>query len=341
MHSSTPLLSIIITCFNYELYIRECIDSALRQTYRRKEVIVVDDGSTDRSWARIREYGDRIVSKRTENRGALLCSLTGLSLARGDFVYFLDADDLLLPSAIAELAPYLRSDVSKIQFMLLPIDKNGLVIGEAFPRLTASEQSQPLIQSINRRGFYNTPPTSGNVYRRDVYENLGDLSYERAIDGVPYLLAPFVGNVVSIEKPLGKYRIHNANLSSFSTLTTERMKGYSDRFMGRLRHLSKLIEARGIKASVKIRPDYAYVLEMTMFGVVASGSRPDRKLVTRYLKSAYRENRSFLRRGASFALAAGLLLLPDAGRRQLAGFRLDPSRFHSVRRRLKHVLSSD
>lgn len=50
-----------------------------------------------------------------------------------------------------------------------------------------------------------TPPTSGNVYRRDVYDGLGEMTHERAIDGVPYLLAPFVGEVISIDHPFGRY----------------------------------------------------------------------------------------------------------------------------------------
>jgi glycosyltransferase involved in cell wall biosynthesis len=339
VHAEAPLISIIITCFNYELFIRKCIDSALQQKYPNLEVIVVDDGSTDGSWQRIQEYQDRIIALRTENRGALGCSLTGFSLSKGDFVHFLDADDLLLPDALQQIATHLRPDVSKVQFMLLPIDHTGNPIGDAFPQLAASESSLSLIQSIHRRGYYNTPPTSGNVYRRDVYENLGDLSYERAIDGVPYLLAPFVGNVVSIDKPLGKYRIHNANLSSFSTLTRERMNGYVDRFQGRLRHLVELIDARGLRYEMTLRDDYGYVLEMRMLGVVASGRRPDWGLASSYLSAVQREHQGVLRRIMHVAFTLGLLVLPDNGRQRLARFRLDPAQFQRVRTRLKQSLS--
>ncbi|EPE96504.1 glycosyltransferase family 2 protein [Rhizobium grahamii] len=338
MPPNYPLVSIIITCFNYELFISECIESALQQDYPNLEIIVVDDGSKDGSWDIIQQYRDQVTCVRQQNRGALRSSLTGFRLSNGDFVHFLDADDLLVPGALQQIAPHLRPDVSKVPFMLSPIDRDGQVIGDPFPKLAQSIESGPLIQSINQRGYYNTPPTSGNIYRRDIYENLGDLSYERAIDGVPYLLAPFLGKVVSLDVPLGKYRIHNANLSSFSTLSSDRLNGYIDRFMARLRHLAQLIDERGIKGKIRLRQDYAYVREMTILSTVASGKRPALRLLASYISAVRREHRA-LRTCMSLAFALGLFVLPNLGRRQLASFRLDPSRFWRVRSRLKHAAS--
>lgn len=338
MKENQPFLSVVITCFNYELYIKQCIESVLEQKSMDIEVIVVDDGSTDRSWQRIGEFQDKVTAFRTENRGALRSSLFGLSRAKGKFVYFLDADDLLQPDALRIIVPHLRPDVSKIQFMLVPINKDGRQIGEPFPKLNALDESKSLIRSIRKRGYYNTPPTSGNIYRRDVYENLGDLSYERGIDGVPYLLAPFVGNVISINEPLGKYRIHNSNLSSFSTLTSDRMRGYADRFVGRLKHLSELIDARGLGAKLQVREDYAYVLEMRILAAVALGQRPRWDLVNRYIQAVWREHASMARRLAFTGFAIALFVSPDWGRRQLAQIRLNPARFWRVRSRLKKAL---
>lgn len=338
MKQSEPFLSVVITCFNYELYIKQCIESVLDQEGVNAEIIVVDDGSSDQSWQRIIEFSDKVTAFRTENRGALRSSLLGLSCAKGKFVYFLDADDLLQPNALKVVVPYLRPDVSKVQFMLVPINKDGHQIGEPFPKLTATDESSSLIRSIHKRGYYNTPPTSGNIYRRDVYDDLGDLSYERAIDGVPYLLAPFVGNVISIDEPLGKYRIHSNNLSSFSTLTTDRMRGYADRFLGRLRHLADLINARGLGHEISVREDYAYVLEMAMLCAVALGQRPRRSVVMSYIAAVRREHASMLRQFAFVAFAFGLFASPDWGRRQLAQLRLNPSRFWRIRSRLKQAL---
>jgi len=334
-----PLLSIIITCYNYETYITECIRSVLSQDYDNLEIIVIDDGSTDHSWDKIQEFGDEIIAVRTENCGQVKTSLNGLSLSHGDFVYFLDADDVLGEGALAEIAPYLRPDVSKIQFMLLPIDKDGKPIGNAFPSLPPSDDSEPLIQSIRARGYYDTPPTSGNIYRRDVYEGLGDMTYEQGIDGVSYLLAPFVGRVISIDKTLGKYRIHNANQSAFSVLTSQRMKGYVDRFMERLHHLAELVQARcEATAKVDVRNDYAYVMELNTMSLIVDGKRPNIGQISAYIGAVMRENTG-KKRFALCLFAIALFLLPNAMAQQLTAIRIDPSRSRQMRSRLKQAFS--
>ncbi|WP_018857892.1 glycosyltransferase family 2 protein [Rhizobium sp. 42MFCr.1] len=335
-----PLLSIIITCYNYEMYISECIQSVLAQDFDNLEIIVIDDGSTDHSWEKIQEFGDKIIAVRTANRGSLKTCLNGLSLSRGDFIYFLDADDVLGDGALAEIASYLRPDVSKIQFMLLPIDKEGRPIGNAFPSLQPTADSEPLIQSIRKKGYYDTPPTSGNIYRRDVYDGLGDMTYEGAIDGVSYLLAPFVGRVVSIDKALGKYRIHNANLSAFSDMSSTRMKTHVDRFMGRLHHLAELVQSRCAGADrVEVRTDYAYVMELNTMSIVADGKRPSIGQVSAYIGAVMRENMG-TKRVALCLFGLALFLLPNATARQLAAIRIDPSRSRQMRSRLKRAYSS-
>ena len=333
-----PLLSVVITCFNYETFIVEAIDSVLAQNCPSLEIIVVDDGSTDQSWEKIQTYKDQIIAVRTENRGALRSSLTGFSLSKGDFVYFLDADDLLCLGAINLLKPYLRANVSKIQFMLLPIDKSGNVIGHAFPRLKPSDDSGVLIESIIKSGFYLTPPTSGNVYRRNVYEELGDLSYERAIDGVAYLLAPFVGEVISIDKALAKYRIHSSNLSAFSDLSGSRMNGYIARFLSRLQHLEQLIHTRGINGrDFCVRKDYAYVLEMTIMGMIAERRRPNLRLVRAYVLAVAREY-SGAKRKLLLIFGVASIVFPVNLTIGLVKFRIDQSKNSWIRTKIKTLL---
>ncbi|MFS2155243.1 glycosyltransferase family 2 protein [Rhizobium sp. Rhizsp42] len=339
MLKAQPLLSVIITCYNYETYIDECIQSVLSQDYDNLEVIVVDDGSTDGSWSKIQAYGDRITAIRGVNSGPLKACRSALSRAHGSFLYFLDADDALGEGALKEIEPYLRPDVSKIQFMLLPVDKDGKPMGNPFPSLHKSSNSNELIQSIRQKGYYNTPPTSGNVYRRDVYDGLGEMTYERAIDGVPYLLAPFVGTVVSIDHPLGRYRIHNANLSSFSDISSKRMKGYVDRFMGRLHHLAELVEARcASAANVDVRDDYAYVTELNTMSLIVDGKRPSVRQISAHIGAVVRENTG-IKRVALCLFAIGLFVLPNAVAKRLAALRVDPSRGRRMRSRLKYVLS--
>lgn len=93
---TTPLVSIIIPCHNAQDWIAEALQSALAQTWPNTEIIVVDDGSTDLSYRIARPYeSNRVKVISQENQGASSARNRGLNAAQGDYVQFLDADDLL------------------------------------------------------------------------------------------------------------------------------------------------------------------------------------------------------------------------------------------------------
>ena len=99
--SSKPLVSILIPAYNAQKWIGETIQSALAQTWPRKEIIVVDDGSKDETLAVARRFESRNVKVVTKaNAGAAAARNKALSLSQGDYIQFLDADDLLSPNKI-------------------------------------------------------------------------------------------------------------------------------------------------------------------------------------------------------------------------------------------------
>src|SRR5579875_322194 len=100
-----PLISIIIPLYNAEKYIIETIDSALQQSYKNIEIIIIDDGSTDSSFNVAETYkSDNIIVVKQENKGASAARNHGLKLAKGEYIQFLDADDIL--------------DVNKIEYQI-------------------------------------------------------------------------------------------------------------------------------------------------------------------------------------------------------------------------------
>ena len=94
------LVSVIVPSYNHAIYLPDAVDSVLNQTYSRVEVIVVDDGSTDNTREVAACYGDRVRYEFQSNQGLAAARNTGMRLVSGDFVVFLDADDLLLPTMI-------------------------------------------------------------------------------------------------------------------------------------------------------------------------------------------------------------------------------------------------
>lgn len=96
-------VSIIIPVYNAEKYLRECIESALNQTYKEIEIIAIDDGSTDSSLRILEEYSNKIEIISKMNGGTASAMNVGIKKMNGDWFKWLSADDLLYPNAIKDL----------------------------------------------------------------------------------------------------------------------------------------------------------------------------------------------------------------------------------------------
>jgi glycosyltransferase involved in cell wall biosynthesis len=112
--STSSLVSILIPAFNAQEWIADTIRSAVAQTWDRKEIIVVDDGSTDNTLAIVRQFEDLGVQVATQkNQGAAATRNNALALSKGDYIQWLDADDLLSPDKISRQLDALQSGGNK------------------------------------------------------------------------------------------------------------------------------------------------------------------------------------------------------------------------------------
>ena len=100
-YRSSPKVSVVIPVFNGERFIGDAIRSALGQTFRDFEIIVVDDGSIDQTEKIVRQFSDRVAYHRQENRGAAAARNLGVMCASGEWIAFLDADDIWYPQKLA------------------------------------------------------------------------------------------------------------------------------------------------------------------------------------------------------------------------------------------------
>lgn len=100
------LISIIIPVYNRQELVKDALDSVLAQTYQAWECIVIDDGSTDDTWTVLKKYAQKdnrfkIHKRNREPKGAPTCRNIGISLAQGEYVIFLDSDDMLAPDCLS------------------------------------------------------------------------------------------------------------------------------------------------------------------------------------------------------------------------------------------------
>ena len=213
--SDRDLASIIINNYNYDVFLREAVDSALNQTYLNTEVIVVDDGSTDRSREIIASYGDQIIPVLKGNGGQASAFNAGFAASRGEVVFFLDSDDILLPTAVKNATKLFRSpDLVKVHWPLWEIDKEGRKTGQMKPQGALAEGD--LREKVLREGpsTHLGPPTTGNAWARRFLERIlpmPEAEYRISADSYLMELAPLFGKVKRILKPQGLYRLHEGS----------------------------------------------------------------------------------------------------------------------------------
>jgi glycosyltransferase involved in cell wall biosynthesis len=105
-----PLVSVVVPVYNGERYLRQALESALGQTYRSLEIVVVDDGSTDGSPQLIASFGSRLRSLRQANGGVALARNSGIRAAHGELIAFLDQDDWWMPEKIEKQVALFLAD---------------------------------------------------------------------------------------------------------------------------------------------------------------------------------------------------------------------------------------
>ena len=131
--NDSELISLIIPVHNVEKYLYECIESVICQTYTNLEIILIDDGSKDKSGEICEEYGkkdNRIIVIHQENGGVSSARNIGLEVAKGKYISFVDSDDYIEKTFIEELYKKIKENDAQISMCgLNKIDDNNEILG--------------------------------------------------------------------------------------------------------------------------------------------------------------------------------------------------------------------
>jgi glycosyltransferase involved in cell wall biosynthesis len=218
MSNASPI-SVIIPCHNAARYLGETIDSVLAQTFSAFELILVDDGSTDGTAEvidRYRRLDGRLRCDSGPNRGVSAARNRGTELARGRYLQYLDADDLLRPHALQAKFEALESSGADIAYTdwqkLIEAPTGGFALGEISSR--TCDDVQPALEIAIFLDFWSPP--AALLYRREIVDRVGGWNTSLPIVQDGRFLFDAVhcgGRLVHIPGIGADYRIEHGKLS--------------------------------------------------------------------------------------------------------------------------------
>ena len=224
LSSMAPTISVVIPAFNAEAYVAETLESVLAQTYRDFEIILVDDGSTDQTAAVVQSFGGSIRYIRTDNRGPSHARNTGIRAAKGQYIAFLDADDLWVPEKLALQVDFLqnRPHIGLVFGDMLTFNQDGVDLRSYFASIKDSAIREKLstesdcISEVTDVLFQcNIIPTGTVVVRKDCLERskLFDETISSVEDLDLWIRISFFCGIGCIPRVLKKKREHDSNIS--------------------------------------------------------------------------------------------------------------------------------
>jgi glycosyltransferase involved in cell wall biosynthesis len=222
--TTEPLASILINNYNYGKYLKAAIDSALNQTYKFVEIIVVDDGSVDDSRQVIESYGSQIKAILKPNGGQASAFNAGFQKSQGDFIFFLDSDDTFSPTKVEKIVNAFRGHIN-IGWCFHPLDLidvtsvNSSSAESSVHRLTEDYSGpydlRPWIAKGKLSGKlpFEGTATSGIAFRRSLLDRILPMPEDIRITSDDYIkyIALGISEGFILSEFLAKQLIHGNN----------------------------------------------------------------------------------------------------------------------------------
>lgn len=217
-----PLISVIIPCYQVEAYIERCLDSVLEQTYQNLQIILVDDGSLDNSGSICDQYekkDTRIQVIHQENQGLSAARNTGLSIAKGEYISFVDSDDQIASNMIEVLygvAENKQADIVMCDYEKVSEDYN--MLESNLPVAYENQLEQGVLVTNVMEEYFFSDDTSYTVvwnklYRRELFSKLRFPVGKKVEDEfVSYRLLYQANAVARVRKKLYFYRMREDSI---------------------------------------------------------------------------------------------------------------------------------
>lgn len=311
-----PLVTIYITNYNYQNFLKESIESVLSQTYKNYELIIIDDGSEDKSIDIINKYRriSNIQIVRQKRRGLNRSNNVAIKKSKGKYLIRLDADDYFKKNAIEEMVTVLESDLD---------------CSLVFPDYHLVDSNGSIIRTIQRHNFNNNvelfdQPAHGacTMFRLDVLKMIGgyDEHFDRQ-DGYDIWLK-IIGNykVKNINKPLFFYRQHGNNLTKNNSILLKTRAKIKEKYIKinkiEIPRVLTIIPSRGTSKEIFPNPLKIFgnktLIDWTLESIVLSNfsenvmlTTPDQKLID-YVASKFPKIISIKRKNELARLNLGL-----------------------------------
>ena len=167
-------VSIIIPVYNVEKYLKKCLDSVVKQTYKNIEIIIIDDGSNDGSSEICKKYlnDERIIYKKTINSGVSNARNLGIKISTGDYITFIDSDDWILENYIQELVIEITQQKGDIIFSNCFDVKDGKKqLNKTIEEKTSSQGIEKIFNDyfLKKRHAYSI---WGKLYQKEIVKNI-------------------------------------------------------------------------------------------------------------------------------------------------------------------------
>jgi glycosyltransferase involved in cell wall biosynthesis len=258
---NSPLVSAIITTYNYGRFVVQAVESVLAQTYPNVEVIVVDDGSTDDTALRLEPYLKKIRYIHQENAGVDAARNNGIRAAAGTFIGLLDADDMWHPRRVERQLQYIAEhpDIAVIGADTIIDMSNG------WPALPDKTVARTV--SIEQLVIMSRFAPSSALIRKDCFDAVGFFrsKISGAADRDMWIRLAAKYQIIMLQMPLMFYRNHGQNMSTAAAHMDE-----VDRRMLRA-VFSEIPELR--KRPLLRRKAFSYAASMASFLYTAAGSQ--------------------------------------------------------------------